>query len=145
MFAALASHPHTAPQLNIQTAGDGGMPEMQVAFLAAPEQAREAIQLAVKLTKDGVTAAPTQQAMGRAGVKAPTGSLHARLECLTWLVDKAVLDAKEAAQLKVAVLASEHDPLARLVETVGLRDKQLISDAEMVAVKNKLVAQILQA
>lgn len=130
------------------------IPEVSAAFLAAPEQAREAIQLAVKLYRQSAMGAPTQQggmqrnAGGRAGGPAEAcwpagvGSLMQRLQCLDQLVSRGVLSSEEAEHIKVPVLAAEHDPTRRLVEAADLRDRQVLSAAEFEALKGSLLAHI---
>eukprot|EP00775_Hariotina_reticulata_P012248 gene12248-12385_t len=125
-------------QVNVQTAGTGGpVPEIAAVFLASPERAREAIQLAVKLHKQQAGGAPVPHG-GGAGIS----SLMQRLQCLDQLVSRNVLSKEEAEVIKVPVLAAEADPTRRLVEAADLLDRSLLAPQEFAALKARLISQI---
>lgn len=134
-------------QVNVQTAGTGGLvPEVAAAFLASPEQARLAIQTAVKLHKQHMTAPGQLPGMQRdlaTGAKgSPGGGLMQRLQCMEQLIARGVLSKDEFSGLKVAVLAAEHDPTQRLLEAADLHDKGLLSRQEFELLKQKWVKHI---
>jgi hypothetical protein len=111
-------------------------------LLLCHAQVREAIQLAVKLHRQGATSAPTQASMNRTPATSSSSSMMQRLQTLEQLVTRGVLNPGEASQMRVAVLSSEKDPLGRLVEAAELFDKRLITDEEFLRLKASLLAQI---
>ena len=104
-------------------------------------QVREAIQLAVKLHRQGATTAPAQASMNRTPASSSSGMAQ-RLQTLEQLVKRGVLNPTEASQMRVAVLSAEKDPLARLVEAAELYDRRLVTDEEFLQLKASLLAQI---
>eukprot|EP00879_Flechtneria_rotunda_P018224 GHRR01019119.1.p1 GENE.GHRR01019119.1~~GHRR01019119.1.p1 ORF type:complete len:267 (-),score=80.64 GHRR01019119.1:614-1414(-) len=136
--------------VNVQTAGQGGpVPEVTAAFLQSPAQAREAIQLAVRLYHQRATAPIPLSSMDRNAAPAAAnssaalaGTLRQRLQSLNQLVAREVLSKSEADGLKVAVLAAVNDPTARLGEAADLVDQGLITHAEFALLKANIVRQL---
>lgn len=111
----------------------------QAMFLQHPEQAREAIRLAVKLQKAAPSTAPTQLGgMSRGGA----GSLSARLDRLNALLERGALTPEEVARVRTGVLAAHDDPTERLCESAGLVERQLITGAEFAELKASLLEQM---
>eukprot|EP00879_Flechtneria_rotunda_P003687 GHRR01003925.1.p2 GENE.GHRR01003925.1~~GHRR01003925.1.p2 ORF type:complete len:173 (+),score=70.33 GHRR01003925.1:935-1453(+) len=131
-------------------AGQGGpVPEVTAAFLQSPDQAREAIQLAVRLYHQRATAPIPLSSMDRNAAPAAAnssaalaGTLRQRLQSLNQLVAREVLSKSEADGLKVAVLAAVNDPTARLGEAADLVDQGLITHAEFALLKANIVRQL---
>lgn len=127
-------------QINVQTAGTSEGAELSAAFLADPGRVREALQLAVRLTRQNATAAPAAGAMAmsrRAG-----GGLAARLSELDALVKRGALSAEEAGAARIGALASPADLLPRLAEAADLRDEGAIAPEEFAALKAAFLAQM---
>ena len=92
-----------------------GIPDVSTAFLANPEKAREALQLAVRLCKrrtpgTGMAMGPpgTEGAMhrgggGGSGAGGQHRSMHDRLQRLALLVQRGILTASEGDRLRVRV------------------------------------------
>ncbi|GAQ88921.1 hypothetical protein KFL_004700030 [Klebsormidium nitens] len=132
-------------KIAVQTAGQGGPgAEVQAAFLTAPEEVRDAIQLAVKCHREAPTTAPQQQAGMLRGPAAAKNMLQ-RLQGLDQLVKRGVLTHEEAGRLRTPVLVADSDPTQRLVEVAELADTQVISREEFGEVKAALLAQIMRA
>lgn len=141
-------------QVNVQTAGQGTVgAEVAAAWLQDPKQARDVIQLAVRLYREAALGAPAQQGgMTRdaAGAAQPRrqqqqGELLGRIQALEALVARGVLAPAEASAMRVAVLTAERDSLHRLVEAADLLDRQLITVDEMTHIKKAVVSQIMSA
>eukprot|EP00879_Flechtneria_rotunda_P004806 GHRR01005078.1.p1 GENE.GHRR01005078.1~~GHRR01005078.1.p1 ORF type:complete len:224 (+),score=60.25 GHRR01005078.1:412-1083(+) len=127
----------------------GPVPEVTAAFLQSPDQAREAIQLAVRLYHQRATAPIPLSSMDRNAAPAAAnssaalaGTLRQRLQSLNQLVAREVLSKSEADGLKVAVLAAVNDPTARLGEAADLVDQGLITHAEFALLKANIVRQL---
>lgn len=124
-------------------------------------QARDAIQLAVRLHKTAAAAPAAHEAMSRAhepqtqpaatvtgssGGSAALGVIESRLGTLAGLVERGALGAEEAARVRLGVLVSEHDVmLTRLVDAANSVDRGLISREEFDQVKAAIVAQLARA
>jgi hypothetical protein len=102
--------------INIQTSGAGVEDaEVFATFLADPQLAQDAIQLALKLSRP--LGAPGEQGMAR---KAPSDTLSDRLGRLELLVRHGLLTQNEAEAVEGAAMQSKEDPLLRLVEGLEL-------------------------
>jgi hypothetical protein len=129
-------------QVLVQTAGTGVGAEVAAAFLASPEQARLAIQLAARLHRGGGGGgggggAPAQHdGMRRAG----GGPLAQRLARLAKLAARGVLSEAEAGEWRLAVLVADDDPTPRLAAVADLADGGAITPAELGQLKAKLLA-----
>lgn len=124
-------------------------------FLAQPEVAREAIQLAVKLSREGrltqrQAGASGGGAGGAAQLKAPAAqsmpaaaaggsTLRARLAALESLAARGVLSPEQSAAVRVGVMSADTDPTVRLLEAAALADEGLISAAELGALAERFV------
>lgn len=140
-------------QVNVQTAGSGSLvPEIAAAFLASPAEARQAIQIAVKLHKQAMSAPAQMSSMQRMAAAGPgtstpsiiSDNLMRRLNRMEQLVNRGVLTQDEFSRLKVSVLAAEQDHTHRLVEAADLTDKGLLTQQELQSLKSALITQITQ-
>lgn len=129
-------------QLRIETAGQGTEgPEIAAAFLKFPDQARDCVQLAVKLHQGATTSGPKTQLMMRgAGTL-----LETRIEQLNQLVDLGVMSVQKAGEVRVAVLAADFDVTARLVEADGLVKKGLMTPKELDALRDRLLSRVMSS
>lgn len=130
----------------------GAVPELAAAFLAEPEQVREAVRLAVQLYRQRAFGSPGQMPgmarcppAGGVGTSAPSplvDTMLARLTALEALVARGALSAAEADELKVSVLSLPTNPCGRLAEAAELRDRGTLTGAEFAAIKANLVAAL---
>jgi hypothetical protein len=126
-----------------------------VAFLKQPEQVREAIQLAVKLSKQQALQAPLQaMAMGRtqatsssaaAAVGAGSAGGNAmltRLQRLNSLVSQGWLSQQEGERYKVSLLGAESDAVVRLADAAQLAQQQHITREEFEQIKGVILRNL---
>lgn len=147
-------------QIDVQTAGQAGpegRPEISVAFLKQPEQVREAIQLAVKLSKQNALQAPLQaMAMGRSSQATTSSSAAAaaggfggnamlsRLQRFNGLVSQGWLSQQEGEYYKVALLGAESDAVVRLADAAQLVQLQHITHEEFAKIKGVILPNLVQ-
>lgn len=134
------------PQVSVETAGGTGpLPEITATFLKHPEQAREALRLAVKLHQARAVEAPAQApGMQRGGGRTPGSSggvLAGRLQRLEAAVAAGALAREEAAAGRAGILAAELDITPLLLEAAALQEQGLITPTEFRAMKAKWLAQ----
>lgn len=124
---------------------------MSALFLADPQKAREALQLAVRLSRTQAAAltlppAPagmTRDRAGGGGAAAGAGSaLEGRLRELDALVARGVLSEEEKRQVLVGVLVAQADPLPRLAEAWELMRAGKIAEGQFAALKRALLQQV---
>lgn len=126
-----------------------------MAFLKQPEQVREAIQLAVKLSKQQALQAPLQaMAMGRtqatsssaaAAVGAGSAGGNAmltRLQRLNSLVSQGWLSQQEGERYKVSLLGAESDAVVRLADAAQLAQQQHITREEFEQIKGVILRNL---
>ncbi|PNW88343.1 hypothetical protein CHLRE_01g025350v5 [Chlamydomonas reinhardtii] len=131
-------------QVNVETAAGAGR-EVEAAFCAEPEKVRDAIQLAARLHKAAMSAPGAVAGMTRAGGLGGGlggGNIAARVSTMDTLVRRGALSPEEAARIRVSVLASETDPMPRLVDAANAMDQAIITPNEFAQIKTKIIAQI---
>lgn len=136
--------------IEVQTAGmngPNGAPEITATFLAHPEEARQAIQLAMKLTRARLAVAPGHMAaMQRSpGAGAPAGVMHARLQRLVQLKDLGVITQEQADQVRAKVLTADKDWTLSLWEAHDLQVRGLLPEADATLIREELLQQMLTA
>ncbi|GAX80457.1 hypothetical protein CEUSTIGMA_g7896.t1 [Chlamydomonas eustigma] len=104
--------------VRVQTAGmnQAGTPDVSTAFLAYPEKAREAIQLAIKLSKKRMLTVPQQE--------------------------NSVLTASEATSMRVKVLAADQDLTLRLSDAERLHSQGLLTKEDFDDLRVAIIAQL---
>jgi hypothetical protein len=132
-----------------------------VAFAKQPEQVREAIQLAVKLSKQNALQAPLQaMAMGRSSQATTSSSAAAaaaagaggaggnamlsRLQRFNSLVSQGWLSQQEGEYYKVALLGAESDAVVRLADAAQLVQLQHITHEEFAKIKGVILPNLVQ-
>lgn len=124
--------------LNIHTAATGAEDaEVVATFLAKPQQAQDAIQLALKLSR--ALTHPGQQGMER---KAPSDTLSDRLGRVELLVRHGLLTQNEAEAVEGAVMQSKEDPLLRLVEGLELWRAGGVSQQQLYRLKKQCMRKL---
>jgi hypothetical protein len=127
-----------------------------VAFLKQPEQVREAIQLAVKLSKQQALQAPLQaMAMGRTQATSSSAAAAAvgagsaggnamltRLQRLNSLVSQGWLSQQEGERYKVSLLGAESDAVVRLADAAQLAQQQHITREEFEQIKGVILRNL---
>lgn len=133
-------------QLKIETAGQGTIgSEVSAAFLKNPEQARDCVQLAVKLRQGlapaaagALTVGPPAEVMNRSAKP----RLEGRLQQLSKLVELGIIPAQQASDIKVAVLVADLDITELLLEAVVMAKRELMTANEVTSLRDKLVLKI---